>query len=197
MDKKSVSATILVLFLALFFTVVGACFSTFVYAKKRTLLQEVKVVSFEGVGVFQDKTHKKPVTSLKLSNMDLGLKPATGEVDAETKIPSTITDKGTSEGYFSCVYVDARVAFKVMIKDIEINSTHDELVVKEERKNIFVAIKDVSGSAKSLEDEEVELASFSNVESLEKMTFYVWLSSFATDELEGAKISFTIEFVAI
>ena len=48
-----------------------------------------------------------------------------------------------------------------------------------------------------LEDEEVELASFSNVETLEKMTFYVWLSSFATDELEGAKISLSLEFIAI
>ena len=33
MDKKSVSATILVLFLALVFAVVGACFSAFVYQK--------------------------------------------------------------------------------------------------------------------------------------------------------------------
>ena len=61
----------------------------------------------------------------------------------------------------------------------------------------FVAIKDVKGSAKSLENDEVELAQFSNTEELDKITFFVWLSSFATDELEGAKISFTIEFVLI
>ena len=78
MNKKSVSATILVLFLALFFTVVGSCFSAFVYSKTRTLLESVDLVSVEGVELFQDKAHKKKATSLKLSNMDLGLKPATG-----------------------------------------------------------------------------------------------------------------------
>jgi hypothetical protein len=129
--------------------------------------------------------------------MDLGLKPATGEIDAESKVPSTITDKGTSEGYYASVYLDARVAFRVIVKNIKIDSTHDEIMVKEERKNIFVAIKDVKNSAKSLENDEIEIASFSNVETLEKLTFYIWLSSFATDELEGAKISFTLEFVAI
>lgn len=197
MNKKSVSATILVLFLALFFTVVGSCFSAFVYSKTRTLLERVDLISVEGVGLFQDKAHKKTATSLKLSNMDLGLKPATGEIDAESKVPSTITDKGTSEGYYASVYLDARVAFRVVVKNIKIDSTHDEIMVKEERKNIFVAIKDVKNSAKSLENDEIELASFSNVEALEKLTFYIWLSSFATDELEGAKISFTLEFVAI
>jgi len=129
--------------------------------------------------------------------MDVGLKPATGEVDGETKIPSTITDEGTSEGYYSTVYVDASAGFKVVVKDINIDSKHDTLLVKEERKNIFVAIKDVKGSAKSLENDEVELAQFSNTQELDKITFFVWLSSFATDELEGAKISFTIEFVLI
>lgn len=197
MNKKSVSATILVLFLALFFTVVGSCFSAFVYSKTRTLLESVDLVSVEGVELFQDKAHKKIATSLKLSNMDLGLKPATGEIDAESKVPSTITDKGTSEGYYASVYLDARVAFRVVVKNIKIDSTHDEIMVKEERKNIFVAIKDVKNSAKSLENDEIELASFSNVETLEKLTFYIWLSSFATDELEGAKISFMLEFVAI
>ena len=139
MDKKSVSATILVLFLALFFMVVGASFSAFVYSKKRTLLESVKVVSVDGVGLFQDKAHKKVATELKLSNMDLGLKPATGEVDAETKVPSTITDKGTSEGYYSTVYVKCFGNFRISVNNIKIDSDHDEELVKEERKNIFIA----------------------------------------------------------
>ena len=197
MDKKSVSATILILFLALFFMVVGASFSAFVYSKKRTLLESVKVVSVDGVGLFQDKAHKKVATELKLSNMDLGLKPATGEVDAETKVPSTITDKGTSEGYYASIYVDASASFRVVVKDIKIESNRDEMIVREERKNIFIAIKDVKNSAKSFEDDEFEIASFSNVESLEKLTFYIWLSAFASGELEGAKISFVIEFIAL
>ena len=50
---------------------------------------------------------------------------------------------------------------------------------------------------KNEEDDEFEIATFSNVDSLEKITFYVWLSAFASGELEGAKISFTIEFITL
>ena len=147
------------------------------------------------IDVDYDKELKKTAKELKLSNMDIGLKPATGEVDSESHIPSTITDEGTSEGYYSTVYVKAGGDFKVFVKNIKIESKHDELLVKDERKNIFIAIKDIEKSAKSIEENQVELASFSNPKETEKLTFFIWLSSFASDELEGAKISFDIEFV--
>lgn len=197
MNKKSVSATILVLFLALFFSVIGVCFSTFVYAESRTLIEKVGVKSDEAISVFYDKEFSKHAKELKLSNMDTGLKPATGDVDSETKIPSTINDEGTSEGYYATVYVKTESDFKVIVKNIVIDSDHDELLVKEERKNIFVSIKDVKNSTKSLEKDEVELASFLNSEKPERLTFFIWLGSLASDELEGAKIVFDIEFIVI
>ena len=40
-------------------------------------------------GVFEDDKLTSKIDKLKLSEMKLGLKPATGEIDAETKIPST------------------------------------------------------------------------------------------------------------
>lgn len=196
MNKKSVSATILVLFLALFFSVVGTCFSVFVYKYSRTLVEKVGVVA-EGVKVFGDEKLTKQITKLKLSDMEIGLKPATGEIDAETQIPSTIDDKGTSEGYYSTVYVKASGNFRLSIHNIKIESDHDELLIKEERKNIFVGIKDLKNSVKTLENEGVEICRYSDVSEPVKITFLIWLGSFASDELEGAKISFDIKFVAI
>ena len=49
MNKKSVSASILVMFLALVFAVIGACFSTFVYKDKMIKFDKIKVVSAIGV----------------------------------------------------------------------------------------------------------------------------------------------------
>ena len=197
MEKKSVSATILVLFLALFFSVVGSCFSFFVYKYSRTIVEKVAIVSSDSVEVFADEDLKKKVSQLKLSNMELGLKPATGEVDAETQVPSTISDDGTSEGYYSTIYVKSVGNFRISVDNINIKSNHDELLVKEERKNIFVAIKDVKNSVKSLENDGVEICRYSDVSKPVKITFFIWLGSFASDELEGAKISFNINFVAI
>lgn len=197
MNKKSVSTTILVLFLAVFFAVIGSCFSTFVYKETRTLVEAVKIVNDESIGVYSDENLKKPVTKLKLSNMDIGLKPATGEVDAETQIPSTIDDKGTSEGYYSTVYVKATGNFMITLSNIKIESDHDEVLINEEKKNIFVGIKDLKNSVKTLENNGVEICRYSDVSKPIKITFLIWLGSLASDELEGAKISFDIKFVSI
>lgn len=196
MDKKSVSASILVLYLTLVFSVIGICFSMFVYKDTRILVTSALVKNGQGVEVFSDKELSKKVTQLKLSNMDTGLKPATGEVDSETQIPSTITDTGTSEGYYSTVYVKCAGGFKVNLKDIKIETKKDKVAVSEQKKNIFVAIKDVKNAVKTLEKEDT-LATFENVNETQKLTFYIWIGALASEDIEGAKISLTFEFLAV
>ena len=196
MDKKSVSASLLVLYLTLFFSVIGICFSVFVFKDTKIEVESVKLVSAQSIEIFEDEKLSKKVSELKLSNMELGLKPATGEVNKETQIPSTITDTGTSEGYYSTVYVKCSTGFKVDIKDIKISTTKDQVAADEQRKNIFVAIKDIQNAVKSLEN-ETTLVSFSNVTEVQKLTFFVWIGSFADDDLEGAKISFSLVFSAL
>ncbi len=197
MEKKSVSATILVLFLALFFTVVGSCFAVFVYKDTRTVVKDINLVADASIEIFSNEKLTKKVKKLKLSDMELGLKPATGKIDAETQVPTTIDDKGTSEGYYSTIYVKTSGNFRVILSNIKIKSDHDELLIEAEKKNIFVGVKDVKNSVKTLEDNGVEVCRFSNVSAPIKMTFLIWLGSLASDELEGAEISFDIKFVAI
>ena len=197
MDKKSVSASLLVMYLALVFSVIGICFAVFVYQANKILITKVAVSYSENLKVYEDEKLTKEVSELKLSNMDTGLKPATGEIDKETQIPSTVTDEGTSEGYYSTVYVKSGVSFKIIVKDINIETKKDEIAVKEERKNIFIAIKDVENATKSIEEDEIELAKFENVTETQKLTFMIWIGSLAGDELEGAKISFKLDFVAV
>lgn len=197
MNKKSVSASTLVLFLALFFSVIGASFAAFAYKDTRILIDKINIVSSDSVEVYSDKELKKKSTELKLSDMQLGLKPATGEIDQETQIPSTITDDGTSEGYYSTVYVKTSSNYKIIVKDVKIETEKNQIEVDEQKENIFVSIKDVGGATKALDKPEVEIVQFSNVEEIQKLTFLVWLGALSEDVLEGSKITFTIEFVAI
>ena len=197
MNKKSVSATILVLFLALVFAVIGACFTAFVYQDKKIEFKEVKVVASSGIEVFEDDKLTSKIDKLKLSEMKLGLKPATGEIDAETKIPSTITDERTSEGYYETIYVKTSSSFKVIVKDIKIENKKDQQKAELERENIFVAIKDVKDSAKSFKQEEVEVATFSDVSNYQKIIIMFWLGPLSGEDLVGSKISFTLEFRSV
>ena len=168
----------------------------FVYKDTRVLVTSALVKNGQGVEVFSDEELSEKVTQLKLSNMDTGLKPATGEVDSETQIPSTITDTGTSEGYYSTVYVKCAGGFKVNLKDIKIETKKDKVAVSEQKKNIFVAIKDVKNAVKTLEKEDT-IASFENVNETQKLTFYIWIGALASEDIEGAKISLTFEFLAV
>ena len=197
MNKKSVAASTLVVFMAIFFAVIGICFSNFVFKDTKIEVTRVGVASSEGLKVFEDEDLTKEVTELKLSNMELGIKPATGELDADTKIPSTITDQGTSEGYYSTVYVEVEGDFKIVVGSVEIESKKNMLDVEAERENVFVALKDVEGAVKSLETDGVELAKFQDVQGVQKLTFFIWLDALSGDALEGAKISFELEFVLI
>ena len=194
MNKKSVSATILILFLALTFSVIGACFMAFVYKDTKIEFKDIKIVASSGIEIFDDDKLSEKIDKLKLSDMKLGLKPATGEVDAETEIPSTITDEGTSEGYYETVYVKSASAFKVVVTNIKIENEKDKEKAEGERENIFVAIKDKKDSTKSLEKNEVEIASFEGNEDGQKIVFLFWLGALSGDELVGSKISFDIEF---
>lgn len=197
MNKKSVAASTLVVFMAIFFAVIGICFSNFVFKDTKIEVTRVGVASSEGLKVFEDEDLTKEVTELKLSNMELGIKPATGELDADTKIPSTVTDQGTSEGYYSTVYVKVEGDFKVVVGNVKIESKKNILDVEAERENVFVALKDVEEAVKSLETDGVELAKFQDVQGVQKLTFFIWLDALSGDALEGAKISFELEFILI
>ena len=197
MNKKSVAASFLVVFMAIFFSVIGICFSSFVFVKTKIVVQAVGVVADGGIEVYGDKDLTKKVNELKLSTLDTGLKPATGELDDEFKIPSTITDEDTTEGYYSKVFVKTSEDFKIVIKNIKIESKKDKLAVKEERENIYIALKDVKDANKNLKDDNVELASFSKNNETKELTFLIWLDALAGDDLEGAKISFDVVFELI
>lgn len=194
MEKKSISATILVIFLSLVFSVIGICFSMFVFKDTRILIENIKLEKPDAIEIYSDKDLKSVAKELKLSDMELGLKPATGELDSETEIPSTIDDKGTSEGYYSTIFVKASKGFKIVVKDVQIETKKDKTLVDEQKKNIFISIKDRKKTTKSIENSETEIAQFSDVSDVLELTFLVWLGALATEDLEGAKISFVLKF---
>lgn len=197
MEKKSVSASLLIIYLAALFAVIGSCFYTFVFKERQITIENISIVAASGISVFNDAEKKNSAIILELSDMETGIRPATGKLDKETQIPSTINDEGTSEGYYASVYVETKINYKIILKNIKIESKQDELEVKEERKNIFISIKDVENATKSLEEDEITLASFSNVNEIQKHTFLIWIGSLAGDSLHGSKISFELEFAAI
>lgn len=197
MEKKSVSASLLIVYLAALFAVVGSCFYAFVFKGKQIKLESVAIVSASSISVYGDEEKSKTINKLKLSDMKIGIRPVTGEPDKDSQVPSTINDEGTSEGYYATVYVDAAASYKIVLKNIKIKSEKDELLVKEERKNLYFSIKDIQGTTTDLKDDSIDIVTFSDVSQTQKLTFLFWLGAMAGDDLQGAKISFELSFETI
>lgn len=196
MEKKSVSATFLVLFIAITFSIIGICFSVYKYQDTKIEIKEVKILT-TGVNVYLDSELTNKAEKLELSDLKLGLKPATGELDSESEVPSTITNEGTSEGYYAKVFVPSGTNYKIFVTDIQVKTNKNQLEANNGRKNIFISINDVENTTKSLEEDKVEIVKFENITETQELTFLIWLGSLAGDELVGSKISFTLLFEAI
>ncbi len=192
MRKKSFAATITIIFCAIFVSVIGATFSTYLLRKNIIKIENPKIESASGIFIYDKED--KIINELKLSDMKLGLKPATGEEDVESEIPSTVTSKVGSEGYFATFKVTTPQAFKIFITDIVLDAKSDKNKLQNERENIKVSLEDVKGSTKNLVEDKVLLYYSESAVSKKEFTIYVWLTAKASDALKGAKISFTIKF---
>ena len=191
MLRKNIAPVIAVVLSGILFIIIGSCFSAFLYKSEIIKVQDPRVFA-QGNIVITDKKGKS-VNKLELSELKLGLKPATGEEDAETGIPSTISDKSGSEGLFCKFCVKNDNDCTIIIKNILVKNKTKK-VVDVDRENIVVAIKEIDKSTKTLLNDVVELGSVSKSENKKEFTFYVWLSGKASQELKATTISFDIYF---
>ena len=191
MVRKNTAATVTTLLCAMLFIVIGSCFSAFVYKGKIIEVKNPNFVLAAGIAVYSGNGDKQ-INSLELSKMKLGLKPATGEEDVETGIPTTITDKQGSEGQYAKFTLYAPNGCIIYITNIAIKSEKTQEEIMEERENIMVSIKELDGKATSLKEDKVELGRTSATDERQPLTFFIWLKKGAGSGLEASKISFDI-----
>lgn len=196
MRRRNLAACVATILCALSFIVVGSTFSNFFYMREIISVKNPKLVLSEGMEVFSSKGDKA-VDSLTLSKMQLGLKPATGDEDVETGIPSTVHEKKGSEGQFAKVKVFLPKGARVAVRDIKIDSKQKPEEVEKERENIFVAISELKEKAKPLQGEEVVLGDIEASDERKEITFLVWLSAKAGEALKGSTISFNVYFLPL
>ena len=195
MNKQNIATTIVLILCAITFSVVGTCFMTYIYENTKIVVENPAVVAIEQVLVYdKDDEQKTQLTKLKFSNLQLGLKPVTGELDAETKIPSTVTNKNGSEGLYATFVVDASVQFQIVIKNIVIETNAETKKIDEERENIFASIMDKENGAKPLDKDQVVLSSEEACNAKEFVLLF-WLDAKTSENLKGAKISFEVHFI--
>lgn len=193
MFRKNLATTITTILCAMLFIVIGSCFSTFLYQKEMIRVEDPNLIIAEGMNVLSAQGDKT-ISTLSLSKMKLGLKPATGEENPNTNIPSTVIEKQGSEGQYAKFKLFAPNGVKLFVTNVVIKSDKDMEKINKEKEHIMVAIKEIENSATNLVDEKVELGSLSASDERQELTFYVWLSGKTSNILESSTISFDLLF---
>lgn len=193
MNKNNTAITVTTILCTLFFIVVGSCFSVFLYADEIVKIQNPKIYVTGDIKVFDEKGEKE-IDVLKFSEMKLGLKPATGDEDATTKIPTTVHDKQGTEGVFAKFKILAPSGAKVVVSNIKFDGKISEEIVEKERENIMISMSNSKKEAKSLKDENVHVFDVSPSSEKTELTLLVWLSSSISNDFNSETISFDLRF---
>ena len=189
--KKSIAVCVTAILYIMLFAVIGSCFMAFKYEDEKIIINDPRIVVHNNIKVV-DKENTE-INKLKFSEVKLGLKPVTGELDSDTKIPITVTDENGSEGIFAKFKVKNAENFTIKINNLKVEG-NSKLEFELERKNIWFAIKEIENSAKNYEENEIILCdNYLNSEDVE-YTLLFWLSSVASENFEMSTINFDVIF---
>ena len=196
MNKKNIATTCILLLCSVLFAVVGSTFMNLLYEKNKIVVEDPKVVVAEGILVYNSQDENKTqIQTIEFSDMNLGLKPVTGQLDKETNIPSTVTNKKGTEGLYAAIKITAQAGLKIQVTNIIISSEQDSEKIEAERKNMWIALKDIKDSAKTLEADVVNLTSLNQELKDQEFVILFWLGGNADKILKGAIISFEMHFI--
>ena len=192
MDKKmSVAVCVTSIMAIMFFGIIGSSFYYFKFEKQKVVVLPAAIIKAEDVNVFDDKNQE--ISELEFSEIKLGMKPATGELDENTKIPVTVTDKNGSEGVYTKFVVSAQRNIQVKVKNLQITG-NEKINMSSERENLWLSIKEIDGSTKNFEEEEVALGTVVLGGEPQTFTLLFWLGSTTSTQFNSCKISFDIVF---
>lgn len=194
MNKKNIATTIILLLCSIWFATTGSTFMNLLYEKNKIEVENPYIKTSSGVVVCAaDDEENKPLDRLIFSDISLGLKPVTGSPNKETGIPTTVTDARGTEGLYSAIKITAPANLKIVVANIEVLSNNKDVNI--ERKNLWIALKNVKNSAQTLENDSIELIKLQNAQENAEFTILFWIDSNADEILKGSKIKFEMHFI--
>jgi len=190
-SKKSVAVSISALLIIFLFAIIGSTFIEYLYKNEKVEIKNPRITMSDGIVI--KNTKNETIHELDFSEIKLGLKPVTGELDVKTKIPVTVNDKNGSEGIFTKFIVDSLHDCNIYIKNLVVIG-NDSLEIQKERENIWFSVVGIEDSTKNFKEDVVNLGTILASSEGKEYTLLMWFSSVASEDFESSKISFEIEF---
>ena len=189
MDKKTVAVTVMTILIVVFLIAIGSTISAFKVSRERVVVSEIMIVYNDGVKV----TNKdgESIGLLDVKSSAVGVRPATGDEDTETNIPTTVNDAVGTEGAYASFFLTCDTKWEIRLVSCSLtNGTEENL------DNVRVAIMEEQNEPVCGEDVGSVLARGEQVNNKEYV-IVVWLDQETTLSIKGSKISVVVEIVQI
>lgn len=188
MKKKTAGTTISIILCFLFICLIGSTLSDLRISVQKV---EVKAISLElGENIKVTNKDGEELKELEIKSNEIGVRPATGEQDSKTNIPSTINDSIGTEGAYACFYLTTLSDYSIRLKSVSVTNGLEDNI-----DNLFFGIMDGSSEAVSMEKVGCILKEGERTTN-EEMIVVAWLDADTTKSIVGADISFVLEIVS-
>ena len=180
MEKKTIATTISgILILALIISI-GATLSAFKVSKEKVEVKSIVVKADTGISI-TDKDGKQ-LESLKINSSSIGVRPATGEEDNKTQVPSTINDNIGTEGAYALFYISTDRPWCIVLNSCSLTAGEDENL-----DNVRMALLDKKSEAVKGDEIGKTLGCGEGCQDKE-ITVAVWLDADAKKSIASADI---------
>ena len=187
MQKKTVAVTILSILILFFIVAIGSTLSAFKVSKEKVTVKSISVLPGSGIVVLDNDGNQ--ITELKVKSSSVGVRPATGEEDSKTNIPTTVNDAVGTEGAYACFKLSANSNWEILLSDCKVSVGEDENL-----DNVRIGIMEEENDPISGKDVGSVLAKGGAVEGKE-VVVVVWLDQETTKTIKGAEISIILQIV--
>lgn len=187
MNKKTVAIFVLIGLIIVFIISIGATFSAYKVAKDKVEVSSIKIISADGIRI----TDKDGVviSDLEVKSSEVGVRPATGEEDSATSIPTTVNDGVGTEGAYACFKLSSDSNWEIRLVSVDLSCGEEENL-----ENVRVAIMEEENKPVSGKDVGFVLAK-GEVVNEKEIVVVVWLDKDTTKSIKGAQISVEIEVI--
>lgn len=187
MYKKTVATTILCFLVLSFFMLTGATVSAFGVEPKKVEVKTIKITTQDGIAI--KSKDGENIDELEVKSSSVGVRPATGEEDGTTSIPTTVNDQVGTEGAYGVFNISSQSSWKIILKSCKLTAGEEENL-----QNVRIGIMENDAKAKSGADSGAILYEGDAVND-RCMVVVVWLDKDTSKSIVGADISVEIEVV--
>ena len=187
MEKKTVAITILLCLTLIFIVAIGATFSSFKVAKERVEVESISIYAADGITI--TNSDGEVVTNLEVKSAAVGVRPATGEQDPSTSIPTTVNDAVGTEGAYACFKITSSKPYVIRLKSCTFENGYEENV-----RNVRLGIMEQKNEPVGGNNIGSVLSKGESASEKETVVV-VWLDSDTKKSIAGSKIKIELEAV--